>query len=703
ASGPLWDARLLRLAPDDHVLALNFHHAVFDGMSISVLYDELEAFYIGLGTGQPVSLPDLPLQYANYAAWQRQTMQGPLLAEHLDYWKKQLAGAPPVLELPADRPRPRAPSQQGRAIDRLLPAGLKAALTALARREGATTYMVLLAAFDVLLQRLTGQADLVVGAPIAGRVRPEFEKLIGVFINSLALRGDLSGDPAFAELVRRVGGMARAAYAHQALPFGTLLAEIQPERSPSYTPVFQVLFNMIRSRGRVLNLPGVSAERVYPEVRPGLFDLTIYINDDPRGLELTAVYAIDLFDEPRIAALLDAYLYLLVQVAAHPEQRLSEFSLVTPAARAVLPDPAQPLSAAWQGAIHTRLSEQARRAPQHPAVITADEQWSYAQLEARANQLAHALQAQGPQRGEIVAIYAQRSAALVWSILGVLKAGAATVILDPAYPVARLRDYLELARPRGLLRLEAAGALPPALEAFVQTLDLRCNFLLPAGLAVPGFLSGFSSDAPESVVGPDDLACVSFTSGSTGRPKGVLGRHGPLTHFMPWQTEAFGYSPQARFSMLSGLSHDPLQRDIFTTLWAGGTLCVPEAAAWHTPGRLAAWLAESQVNIAHLTPPLCQMIVEGADPAVSLPHLRSAFFVGDKLARLDVARLRALAPNVACYNSYGSTETQRAVAYYPVPPELESAAGPAIYPVGRGMPDVQLLLLTAARHATRET
>ena len=622
STGPLWLARLLRLAPDDHALAFTLHHAIFDGLSLPILFDELEELYAAFHDGRAASLPPLPIQYADYAEWEREQSRSQSAAADLDYWKEQLRGAPPVLELPADRPRPRTPSQAGLAVDRLVPAGLQARLTALARREDATTFMVLLAAFDVLLTRLTGQYDVVVGAPIAGRQRPELARLIGDFINSLALRADLSGDPTFTELVRRVRAMARSAYAHQSLPFGTLLAALEAERSASYTPVFQVQINRLRTRNRPLRLAGIDAPRIYPPGRPALFDLTLYISDEPGGLGLSAVYAVDLFDEPRIAALMDAYLALLEQVAADADRRISELSLVTPVARAVLPDPAQPLSDAWEGAIHARLTEQARRSPEHTAMLAAGERWTYAELEARANRLAQALLAQGVQRGEVVAIYAQRTPALVWAILGVLKAGAATLILDPAYPAARLQDYLSLARPRALLRLEAAGNLPPGLAEFIQTLDLRCSFTLPGGVAVPAFLAPYPAEAPQVAIGPDDLACVSFTSGSTGRPKGVLGRHGPLTHFLPWQMRAFDYTPSTRFSLMSGLSHDPLQRDIFTAIWAGGTLCIPEAGAWHTPGRLAAWLAESRINCAHLTPPLSQLIVEGTSPELSLPDLQ---------------------------------------------------------------------------------
>ena len=694
AAGPLWQTRLLRLAPRDHVLTFVAHQAIVDDASMPVLLNNLETLYASAIARQPPSLPALPLEYSDYAAQQRDAFQRGDWGGQIAYWRQQLAGAPAVLDLPGDWPRPAMPSRRGRSLARVLPASLQSAVSSLARQADATPFVVLLAGLSLLLQRLTGQSDVVIGTPVAGRNRPELGALIGAFSNSLALRLDLSGDPTFRELLGRGREVVCSAEAHQAVPFARLLAELQPARSTSYTPLYQVVLDMPLAPGPGLRLAGIDAEPLEAEAPPAAFDLAVRVDEQAGGLKLTAVFAVDLFDTARITALLEAYAAVLEQATANPDQRLSQFSLLTSGARAGLPDPAQPLSDAWEGAIHARLSAQAQRAPNHPALISPGERWTYAALEARANQMAQALLAAGVQRGEIVAVYAHRSPALVWSLLGISKAGAAYLILDPAYPPARLQAYLELAQPRALLRLEAAGPMPDALAAFARRLNLRGTYDLPAGLAAPAFLAARSPLPPAIEIGPDDLACVSFTSGSTGHPKGVLCRHGPLTHFMLWQAETFGYGPADRFSLLAGLSHDPLQRDIFTALWAGATLCLPDPVSWHTPGQLAAWLAESRVNISHLTPPLAQMIVEGAAPGLRLPNLRSVFFVGDRLARHDVARLRALAPNVVCFNSYGATETQRAVACYRVPAESEHAPGPAIYPVGHGLPDVQLLVLT---------
>ena len=300
----------------------------------------------------------------------------------------------------------------------------------------------------------------------------------------------------------------------------------------------------------------------------------------------------------------------------------------------------------------------------------------------------------------MVAIYAHRSASLVWAVLGILKAGAAFVMLDPAYPAAQLMQYLAATQPRGFVQLAAAGPLPEALEAYVEGRSYACRLVLPrrSGLDTTDVFETYAADIPSITIEPDDVAYVAFTSGSSGQPKGVLGRHGPLSHFLPWQAQTFGLSPSDRFSMLSGLSHDPLQRDIFTALWVGGSINVPDPDAIIMPGQLAQWMADQGITFAHLTPPMCQILTETAAPDGCLPTLRYAFFVGDRLMRRDVARLRRLAPSVHCINSYGSTETQRAVGYSLIPPQAAEARAQAAYPLGQGMPNVQLLVLNAAGH-----
>src|SRR6185503_5842085 len=314
------------------------------------------------------------------------------------------------------------------------------------------------------------------------------------------------------------------------------------------------------------------------------------------------------------------------------------------------------------GALPEQFAAQTQRLPEQLAVIDSRETWTYKELDARANQLAHYLIASGVRPQAVVAIYGNRSAALVWALLGTLKAGAAFVILDPAYPAARLLDYLNMSRPRAFIHIAAAGAMPPILEEFVSPL---CRIMLPARVTTEAhpFLAEYSTDDPAVACGPDDLAYIAFTSGSAGRPKGILGRHGPMVHFAPWVKSVFGITEAERFSMLSGLSHDPLQRDVFTPLQLGATICIPDQEDIVSPGRLGEWLRRAEVTVADLTPAMGRLAAEPLpeeETGCVLPTLRYAFFVGDALTKTDVARLRKRAPLMTCVNLYGATETQRA-------------------------------------------
>jgi amino acid adenylation domain-containing protein len=691
AHGPLLRVVLLALDEREHALLLAIHHIVSDGWSMGVLIRELAAAYAALAAGREPSLPELPalnIQYADFAVWQRERLQG-----------ERLAG---VLELPTDRQRPAIRTFRGGRLEMGLPAGLSRELRALSRRRGATLFMTLLAAFDVLLGRLAGQEDVVVGLPIAGRERPEVQGLIGMFLNTLVLRADLSGAPGFAALLAAVRETALAAYTHQELPFEKLLDELRPERDLSRTPLFQVFFNMLNlpvALAAASELPGgLTMEPLSSPEIPAKFDLTVYVSEPEEGIRFELVYNADLFDEARIAEMARQYEAVLAQAAADPERPIDRLSLVTPAAAALLPDPGAPLPDAWMGAVHERFAEWARRDPGRPAVVDDRESWSYGELDERADRLARRLRAAGVGKGDVVAIYGHRSARLVWAVLGVMKAGAAFTVLDPAHPPARLIDCLQLATPRGWIALAAAGPVPPALEEFIAASGCPCKVVLP----LPGEEAdlGPADSAPLPAVGPDDLAYVAFTSGSTGLPKGILGRHGPLSHFIPWQRRRFGLGESDRFSMLSGLAHDPLQRDMFTPLQIGGAICVPDPADITVPGRLAEWMRRQGVTVAHLTPAMGQILTE-IPPDIEPPRLdalRWAFLVGDVLTRRDVARLRGLAPGLTCVNFYGSTETQRSVGYHVVEPgeELSHRRGKESLPLGRGVEGVQLLVVNRA-------
>jgi amino acid adenylation domain-containing protein len=706
--GPLLRARLFRCAAGDWALLVNLHHIVADGWSLQVLIRELGRSYAAFAAGEPSPLPPLAVQYADFAAWQRRRLQGEVLERHLGYWRRQLSGVLPVLDLPTDRVRPPVQTFHGASRSALLPPQLAADLRALGRSQGATLFMSLFAAFNLLLQRYSGQDDLLIGIPIAGRNRAQIEDQIGFFVNSLVLRTDLSGQPAFGELLARVRHVALDAYTHQDLPFEQLLQELRPERDLSRTPLFQVFFNFQSLADSSLAIPGLTVENLSSPEDFSKFDLTLYVMEEgDGGIRLDLVYNTVLFTAARSREMLAQLELLLIQVAAQPDAPIDSYSLLTPEARRLLPDPAAELDASWIGPVHQHLSSWAVREPSRLAVTDAGGSWSYGELEAQSNRLAHRLAAGGIGRQEVVAIYAHRSATLVWAVLGVLKAGAAFVVLDPAYPAARIIETLRLAQPRAWLEMTAAGAVPEPLAGFVTELPGCLCLALPPWTECTGGgpVAGQPATDPGVPVGPDDLAYIAFTSGSTGAPKGILGRHGPLSHFLPWQQRELGLTGEDRFSLLSGLGHDPLQRDLFTPLYLGAAICVPDPAEIAVPGRLSAWMRRQAVSVAHLTPAMGQLLTEsGAGAAEALTALRYVFLVGDVLTRRDVARLRRLAPGVACVNLYGSTETQRAVGYHVVDaaeaadaaPGAGEPSGKEVLPLGRGMQDVQLLVLSRA-------
>ncbi len=687
--GPLFRAALVRLAAGEHLLLLDMHHIVSDGWSFGVFFRELTALYESFHEGRVSSLPELPVQYPDFAVWQRGWLQGAALDEQLAYWRERLAEAPAELELPLDRVRPAVQAHRGGSVQADLPSGLVARLRELALHEGASPFMTFLAAFQLLLSRLSGQDDVVVGSPSAGRSRSDIEGLIGMFLNTLVLRTSLSGNPTFRELLGRVKEVVLGAYRYQAIPFERLLEELQPERQLSRTPIFQVLFNFVSLSNLQMSLSGVEVDLIESAEAESKFDFTLYVNELPDSLRFDLVYNADLFEPERMAQMLHQLEHLLAQAAADPDRRIGEMSLVTTAAASLLPDPAQPLGGEWRGAIHQALSRTAAEHPDRVAVEDVQRSvWTYAELESRANQLARFLISQGVKKGDAVAVWAHRSVPLVQALMGTLKAGAAFMILDPAYPVPRLLDYLRIGRPTAWIAVP--GAPPPPVEV-EEAASALCRVELDA-------LSRLPETDPDISIGPDDAACLTFTSGSTGMPKGVVGRHGPLTYFYPWMAERFGLSEDDRFGMLSALSHDPLQRDVFTPVWLGACMVLPDPDRIGAPGYLAGWLRSERVTVLHLTPAMMGMVLDstdkGPDLISDLPDLRRAFVVGDLLKKGDVEHLQEIAPSAVCVNLYGSTETQRSVSYFEVPrhPGLDRL-GKEVLPLGRGMEGCQLLVL----------
>ena len=507
---------VVRLGAQEHVLRLVTHHIVADGWSIGILLRELGELYRTSSANEAPSLAPLPIQFADFALWQRQQLQGEALETQIAFWRRYLEGAPDSVALPTDRTRPPLPSYRGAMHTVCLPEGLTGELKALGRRENVTLFMTLLAAFKVLLARYSGQDDLVVGSPIAGRNRVDLEGLIGFFVNTLALRTDLSGDPTFRELLGRIRESTLDAFAHKDLPLAKLVEELKPGRSSNQTPLFQVLFALEYLETPSLRLPGLVFEPMEFDFNWAKFDLSLTVSERSGGLRASFNYDTDLFDEGTIRRMAGHYQRLLEGIVADPGQPISQLPLLTE-------DERHQMLVEWNDTargypadrcVHQLFEEQVGRTPEAVAVVFENQQLTYRELNARSNQLAHYLRDLGVGPEMLVGICLERSLEMVVGLLGILKAGGAYVPLDPEYPAERLAFLLA-----GLRR---TGSADPEAPAAVLA-------RLPRPRALPGRrrldLRRHERRQPSPLATPDDLAYVIYTSGSTGIPKGVMIPH----------------------------------------------------------------------------------------------------------------------------------------------------------------------------------
>ncbi len=680
--GPLMRAVIFRLGADEHILLLTWHHIIFDGWSLGIFLKEFAALYTSFNAGQLANLPELPIQYADFAVWQRQHLQGAWVEEHLAYWQQQLADAPPLLFLPTDWPRPPRQTFRGAEQIRTLSPSLTEALKVLSQQAGSTLFMTLLAAFKILLHRLTGQDDIIIGSPIANRTHTEIESLIGCFLNNLVLRTDLSGNPAFRELLARVRAVCLGAYAHQELPFEYLLEALQPERDTSYTPLFQVLFNMLEPMDAV-TLSDLTMEILKPVTPEAKFDLTLYVTEQADGLQLQLVYNVDLFSEPRMQVLLQQFHHLLVQIAAEPTALIGSYTLVTPEALSVLPDPRAPLPEPHYEPIPTLIDTWASRLPEHPALCQGEVIWSYATLVRRAQHLARLLLAQGLVKGEVVAVCGERSLGVITSMLGVLLSGGVLLPIDPRLPLGRQHLMLQEAKAKWLVNVGEVQAIAKGSD------DLEVLSVSPD--TAQADMSGVEplADHGLSVLCGEDAAYIFFTSGTTGIPKAVLGTHKGLSHLLTWQRETFEIGAADRCAQLTGLSFDVVLRDVFLPLVSGATLCLPQTDL--APEAVLAWLGRHEISVLHTVPALAQAWLAMAPSEIDLPALRWVFLAGEALPEDLVHRWRqAVGRSAHMVNLYGPTETTLAKCCYVVP--AEPPAG--IQPVGQPLPATQALVLS---------
>ncbi len=685
--GPLFTGVLVRLAGDLHRFQLTLHHIIADGWSIGVLVRELGEMYAASIERRPSLLPELPIQYADFAHWQRQWLAGDRAAE-LAYWEARLGGEIAPAELPADRPRPAIQTFRGGRRQLVLPPDLTARLKRFGREEGVTLFMTLLAATQALLSRQSGEPDVAVGAPVAGRQWVETEGLIGCFLNTLVLRTDLSGIPSFRELVARVRTVTLEAYSNQAVPFEAVLSRLRLDRDLSRTPLFQVLFNMLNLPPAELSLPGLAVRVLTPAEAPSKFDLTFYIAEAESRVWIDLVYNADRFDEPRITDVLAQLELLLAQGVERPEDPVAHLSLVTAAARGMLPDPGEALPEPAFPPVASLFLDREQTLPERIALGWSEGAWTYSQLGTRARVIARDLVAAGVGPGTVIAVHGSRSPELIASLLGVFLSGGVLLILDRGLAAGRLRVMIEEAKPRCVLSIGE----PRPEDGWLREMEPFAIVRVPAA----------SADSVETLPGepamelphpaPDDPAYIFFTSGTTGRPKAVLGRQKGLSHFLTWQRETFGIGPGDRAAQLTGLSFDVVLRDIFTPLTSGATLYLPDEDDL-TPERILPWLKGRAITLLHTVPSLASAWLGSAPPEFGSDALRWTFFAGEPLLDQVVDRWRAAFPRTAAVNLYGPTETTLAKCFYRVPaPTLEP-----VQPVGAPLPQTQALILAGER------
>ncbi|HEY4565296.1 MAG TPA: amino acid adenylation domain-containing protein, partial [Thermoanaerobaculia bacterium] len=666
-AGPLFRATLLKSGEEDHAVLLTLHHIITDGWSMGVLVQEIAELYRAFVTGSAPSLPELAIQYADFAVWQREWMSGEVLASQLAYWRGQLAGLPPLLALPVDHPRPAVQTYRGGRHWKPLPFSPTQGLRALCRAEGVTLFMGLLAAFQRLLSLHSRQEDLAVGSPVAGRSRLETEPLIGFFVNNLVLRGDLGGNPHFRGLLAKVREVTLAAYAHQDLPFEKLVEELGGERDLSHAPIFQVALVLQNTPRQTLELPGVTLSRVSAEGVTSKFDLTLDVLEMEDGLGLSWAFNRDLFDLSTIARMAGHFEALLAGFLADPDQGIEDCVILESEERRQILSWSAAEVAEPAALLHEILESQAGRIPDRPAVVSPEGSLTYRELNARANGLARRLRRLGVGPEVRVGLLTERSLEMVIGLFGILKAGGAYVPLDPAHPEDRIAWMLADA---GITLLLTQPSLRGRVPAGVEVLLLE-------ELAA-------AAEAPWSGVTVDNLAYVIYTSGSTGRPKGVLVPHRGLNNLSVAQTRRFQVDEESRILQFASLSFDASVAEIALAVQAGAALCLPPKSALLPGTELAELLRRWEITKVTLPPS-----VASALPSRDFPALRTLVVAGEACAP-EVAESWAAGGRLFL-NAYGPTEATVCAtvgAYVPGSGRLSlgtAISGVAVYVVDSGL------------------
>jgi amino acid adenylation domain-containing protein len=674
ARGPLLRATLIVLSEAEHMLVMVTHHIVFDGWSEAIFLRELTTLYGALVRGAPAPLAPLAIQYVDYTLWQRRRLRGKIFADQLSYWKKQLADVA-LLDLPTDRPRPAAQTFRGAKKTATFSPALSDEIKALGRRAGATLFMTLLAAFQTLLHRYTGQDDIVLGTPIAGRNPPEVEGLIGLFINTLVLRGDLSGDPSFTELLARTRKTAVEAYERQDLPFEKLVEELRPHRDPSRAPLFQVMFVLENTPRANFELAGLTATPVEIDSGTAKLDLTLSMEEAPGALKAVVEYNTDLFERDTIERMLGHFETLLRGIVENPDRPLSELPILSAAER-------RRLRVEWNDTqrdypqdkcIHELFEAQADRTPDAVAVVFDGESLTYSELNRRANRLAHQLQKLGIGPEALVGICVERSLEMAIGMLGVLKAGGAYVPLDPSYPRERLRFMLSDADMKIVLTQQALSENFAGHGLRVVNLDVGSE----------GILRG-TEENPVSTVTPDSLAYVIYTSGSTGRPKGVMVCHRSVCNHLFWRRAHFPLTAQDRSLQSASISFDDSVWEFFEPLMCGARVVI---ARHQEPVYLARLIADEKITSMCLVPSMLEVFLE--EPEVERCHSLLRVSTGGETLSVALQDRFFARFDAELHNGYGPTEATIAATFWTCKRRSDSM----IVPIGPPIANTQVYIL----------
>ena len=648
-------ASLLKLNEEEHIFLLTMHHIVSDAWSITVFAREFSSLYNAFVNGQSNLLPPLPIQYADFAQWQRDWLQGERLETQLAYWKRQLQGELPQLEILLDKPRPAVQSHQSGQATLELSASLSQALRHLSQQEDATLFMTLLAAFKLLLYRQTGLEDIIVGSPIAGRNRAETENLIGVFLNTLVLRTDLSGNPSFRELIQRVKRVAIDSYTHQDVPFEKLLIELQPERDLSRTPLFQVFFNMLNLESGHVRLPGLTAEILNTIDIDSKFDLNVYIHEVDGVLKLQLVYNSNLFYHDQILSLLDQYEYILNEVSVDPDQWISTLPLLPYSKieklRISIPAPNDfiPFQITEADSISSRFRSIAETFSNHLAIKTETQQFTYQELSQASSQVALLLQHSQSDRIQQVALLFEHDAPMIVGMFGALLAGKTYVPLDPAYPQPRLEYILKHSQAKFILTNNRNLSLAKSLAGntiHIINLDEA---------------SSTQSEFKPISIDPETPAYILFTSGSTGQPKGVVQTHRNVLLHIQNYTNNLRITASDRLTLLSSYSFDAAVMAIYGALLNGASLYPYEVNA-NGLSPMRDWMTQKAITIYHSTPTLFRYFMETLDPEAKFPDVRIVVLGGEEVIRNDVDLFKQHFPEDSFFiNGLGPTESTLAL------------------------------------------